>query len=87
MLELFPVIFDYLKQVGGPEMSEKTFANFRRQNNLSWHDMSTILTKAHELVDDGLLSSDDFADFVFRNPARLFASMDPEFFVGTAVAA
>ena len=48
-------------------------------------DMSHVLSEAHELVDDGLLSSDDFADFVFRNPARLFADMDPEFFVGTAV--
>ena len=48
-------------------------------------DMSSVLIEAHELVDDGLLSGDDFAAFVFHNPARLFASMDPDFFVGTAV--
>ena len=48
-------------------------------------DMTGILCEAHELVDDGLMSEDDFADFVFHNPARLFTNMDPEFFVGTAV--
>ena len=48
-------------------------------------DMAGVLVEAHELVDDGLLSDEDFADFVFHNPARLFASMDPEFFAGTAV--
>ena len=40
---------------------------------------------ARKLVMDGLLTEDDFADFVFRNPARLFTDMDPEFFCGTAV--
>ncbi|MCY3987935.1 MAG: amidohydrolase, partial [Gammaproteobacteria bacterium] len=48
-------------------------------------DMTGILSEAHELVEDGLMSSDDFADFVFRHPARLFTGMNPEFFAGTAV--
>ena len=48
-------------------------------------DMAGVLVEAHELVDDGLLSDEDFADFVFHNPAHLFANMDPEFFIGTAV--
>lgn len=48
-------------------------------------DMAGVLAEAHELVDEGLLSDEDFGDFVFRNPARLFTDMDPEFFVGTAV--
>ena len=48
-------------------------------------DMTGILSEAHELVEDGLMSDDDFADFVFRHAARLFTSMNPEFFVGTAV--
>ena len=48
-------------------------------------DMTGILSEAHELVEDGLMSEDDFADFVFRNPARLFAGMDPDFFAGTVV--
>ena len=48
-------------------------------------DMAGILSEAHELVEDGLMSDDDFADFVFRHAARLFTGMNPEFFVGTAV--
>ncbi len=48
-------------------------------------DMRGILCEAYELVEDGLISDEDFTDFVFRNPARLFTNMDPEFFVGTAV--
>ena len=48
-------------------------------------DMSGILCEAHELVEDGLISEEDFADFVFRNPARLFTGMNPDFFAGTAV--
>ena len=31
------------------------------------------------------MNEEDFADFVFRNPARLFANMNPDFFAGTAV--
>ena len=48
-------------------------------------DMTGILSEAHELVEDGLMSSSDFADFVFRHAARLFTGMNPEFFAGTAV--
>jgi len=48
-------------------------------------DMSGILCEAYELVEDGLIGNEDFADFVFRNPARLFTGMNPGFFAGTAV--
>ena len=34
----------------------------------------------------GLLTADQFADFTFRNPARLFTERNPSFFDGTAVA-
>ena len=40
MVEVFPVLFDYLKQVGGPDMSERTWASFRRSNSRGWYDMS-----------------------------------------------
>ncbi len=50
-------------------------------------DMSGILAEAHELVDEGIISADDFERFVFRNPAELFAGMNPRFFAGTAVEA
>jgi len=49
-------------------------------------DMREVLAEAHELVEDGLIGEADFERFVFRNPARLFAGMNPAFFEGTAVA-
>jgi predicted TIM-barrel fold metal-dependent hydrolase len=49
-------------------------------------DMADVLAEAHELVDDGLITNDDFRRFVFENPARLWAEANPRFFEGTAVA-
>jgi predicted TIM-barrel fold metal-dependent hydrolase len=49
-------------------------------------DMSGVLAEAHELVEDGIISAEDFERFVFRNPVRLFTGMNPDFFEGTAVA-
>lgn len=48
-------------------------------------DMSRVLADAYALVEDGLLTEQDFCDFTFRNPARLFTSMNPSFFDNTAV--
>ena len=48
-------------------------------------DMTAVLGEAYEGVEDGVLSPDDFRDFVFANPVRLWTSMNPAFFVGTAV--
>jgi len=47
MVEVFPVMFDYLKQVGGPDMSEQTWASFRRQNSIGWYDMSEAQRRYH----------------------------------------
>lgn len=47
MVEVFPVLFDYLRQVGGPEMSERTWANFRRQTSRSWYDMTWAERRHH----------------------------------------
>ena len=47
MVECFPVLFDYLKQVGGPEMTERTWASFRRQNSRSWYDMTPVQRRYH----------------------------------------
>jgi len=44
-----------------------------------------LLSEAHELVEKGLLSKEDFRDFVFVNPVSLHAGMNPAFFKGTAV--
>jgi hypothetical protein len=44
-----------------------------------------VLVEAHELVDDGLIDDTQFRAFVFDNPVRLWAGMNPEFFDGTVV--
>ncbi|MBI3743876.1 MAG: amidohydrolase family protein [Chloroflexi bacterium] len=48
-------------------------------------DMDKMLVEAHELVEHNLISENDFTDFVFTNPARLHAGMNPDFFAGTVV--
>jgi hypothetical protein len=48
-------------------------------------DMTEVLEEAYELVEDGLLTEDDFRDFVFTNPATLWTGMNPDFFRGTVV--
>ena len=48
-------------------------------------DMTDVLGEAYEGVEDGVLSQDDFRDFVFANPVRLWTSMNPDFFAGTAI--
>jgi hypothetical protein len=41
--------------------------------------------EAYELVEDGLMTEEDFRDFVFANPVSLLAGTNPEFFKGTAI--
>jgi hypothetical protein len=48
-------------------------------------DMSGVLAEAHELVEHGLLTPDDFREFVFTNAARRHTALNPGFFAGTAV--
>lgn len=48
-------------------------------------DMADVLPEAHELVEDGLMAQEDFRDFVFGNPVRLWGSADPDFFKGTGI--
>jgi predicted TIM-barrel fold metal-dependent hydrolase len=50
-------------------------------------DMGEIVEEAHELVERGLLSGDDFRDFTFANPVRFYASANPDFFRGTRIEA
>jgi len=47
--------------------------------------MSEVLEEAWELVEHGLISEDDFREFVFTNPARLHTALNPDFFKGTVV--
>lgn len=47
MVEVFPVMFDYLRQVGGPDMTEQAWASFRRQNAIGWYDMTPEQRRYH----------------------------------------
>jgi predicted TIM-barrel fold metal-dependent hydrolase len=48
-------------------------------------DMTEVLVEAYEGVEGGLISEEDFRDFVFANPVRFWAGVNPNFFKGTAV--
>ena len=48
-------------------------------------DMRGVLPEAYEMVEDELVTLDDFRDFVFTNPVTLHAGMNPDFFKGTVV--
>jgi predicted TIM-barrel fold metal-dependent hydrolase len=50
-------------------------------------DMNDVLPEAYELVEDGNISRQDFADFVCNNAVRFWGETNPEFFAGTTVAA
>jgi predicted TIM-barrel fold metal-dependent hydrolase len=50
-------------------------------------DMTKVLPEAYELVQDNLINEDDFRDFVFAHPVRLWGGNNPNFFKGTAVEA
>jgi len=49
-------------------------------------DMRNPLTEAHELVDEGHITKDNFRDFVFANTVHLWGTQNPKFFEGTMVA-
>lgn len=51
------------------------------------HDMGGVLPEAHELVDEGRITSADFRAFVFENAVRFWGQTNPDFFAGTTVAA
>jgi hypothetical protein len=50
-------------------------------------NMRGILEEAHELVDRGLMSPEDFRRFALENPVRLHGGMNKDFFKGTKVEA
>lgn len=47
--------------------------------------MRNAAAEAYELVEKGVLSEEDFQDFVFANPVRLVTALNPDFFKGTVV--
>jgi predicted TIM-barrel fold metal-dependent hydrolase len=48
-------------------------------------DMREVTHEAYELVDEGLITEDDFRRFVFDNPCQMWLGMNPDFFKGTRV--
>ncbi|HVN63488.1 MAG TPA: hypothetical protein VMT58_02535, partial [Candidatus Binataceae bacterium] len=48
-------------------------------------DLKTVLLESHRLVAKGLMSAEDYRDFVFTYPARLHLNANPDFFKGTVV--
>ena len=49
-------------------------------------DMRDPLREAWELVEDGLITKDNFRDFTFTNAVKLWGTQNPRFFEGTVVA-
>ena len=49
--------------------------------------MDAVLAEAYELVDHGLLDTDQFRAFTFENAVRFYGSLDRDFFAGTRVEA
>ncbi|MCY4130749.1 MAG: amidohydrolase family protein [Gammaproteobacteria bacterium] len=49
-------------------------------------DMAGVLPEAHELVEDGRITTEDFRHFVFENPVRFWGETNPDFFEGTVLA-
>ncbi len=47
--------------------------------------MTEVLEEAYEPVEKGLMTEQDFKDFVFTNPAKLWTAGNPDFFKGTRV--
>jgi len=48
-------------------------------------NMRDVLVEARELVDDGIITSDDFHDFVCGYPLEFWTGMNPDFFKGTVI--
>ena len=48
-------------------------------------DMAEVVPEAYELVEHGLLTDDDFRDFMFANAVRFWGEVNPDFFRGTVV--
>jgi hypothetical protein len=49
-------------------------------------NMLSPVPEAYELVEDELITADDFRDFTFGNAVRLWGQQNPRFFEGTSVA-
>jgi predicted TIM-barrel fold metal-dependent hydrolase len=48
-------------------------------------DMAEVVPEAYELVEHGLITDDDFRDFMFDNAVRFWGEVNPDFFKGSVV--
>jgi predicted TIM-barrel fold metal-dependent hydrolase len=48
-------------------------------------NMNEVLEEAYELVEDGIITEDDFREVVFTNPLRFWGEANPNFFKGTVI--
>ena len=48
-------------------------------------DFGAVLAETHKAVERGLMTEEDFKDFVFTNPVTLQTRLNPDFFKGTCV--
>ena len=48
-------------------------------------DFTKPLAEAYELVQEGVITEDDFKNYVFRNPYKLYTEANPNFFKGTVI--
>jgi len=44
-----------------------------------------VVPEAYEMVEHGLITDDDFRDFMFENAVRFWGEVNPDFFKGTVV--
>jgi len=49
-------------------------------------DIAGVVAEAHELVEKGFLTDEQWRQIVFDNPVEMLTRVNPDFFVGTAVA-
>jgi hypothetical protein len=47
--------------------------------------MTKVVPEAYELVEHGLMTDDDFRDFMFGNAVRFWGEVKPDFFKGTVI--
>jgi hypothetical protein len=50
-------------------------------------DVFAPVPNSYQLLERGLLSAEDYRQFVFELPAKLHLGMNPDFFEGTALEA
>ena len=83
------------RQYASPlSISNYSFNHFGRQlkamfgSDLGHWDvpvMAKVVTEAYEMVENGMITPEDFRKFTFTNVAEMYTAMNPDFFKGTVV--